>query len=214
MKTSVNFWDALFGAKVILEIPSPDGYVKKVKVTKKWMEQMVREGMMKQVNSSSQSNQPKPLLEGAENLVQFAHLNAVGMFTPLLDRFPILLQVDDEHSFFILTVANVFMAATRLNNLHLDKDREERLMEVVAKRLNEWNPEGLRFFEDCKGLFESEFDRLTKAGHEPRFVASDAVGKWIVWNLFERPPQTDEECMLVRATGAMVTHAFFDWWDK
>lgn len=215
MKTSVNFWDALFWEKVTLEIPSSDGDVKKVKVTKKWMEQMIREGMMKQIDSSSQPNQPKSLLEEAENLVQFAHVAAGGMFTSLLGRFPILLQVDDEHSDFILTVAGVFMAATRLNNLHLDEeDHEESLMEVVTKRLNEWNPDGPRFFEDCKGLFENEFDRLTKAGHEPRFVASDAVGKWIVWNLLERPPQTDEECMLVRATGAMVTHAFFDWWDK
>ena len=38
MKTSVNFWDALFGEKSTLEIPSPDGDVKKVKVTKKWKE--------------------------------------------------------------------------------------------------------------------------------------------------------------------------------
>jgi hypothetical protein len=161
-----------------------------------------------------QTNQPDPLLERAENLVQAAQINAVGMFTPLLDRFPILRQVDVEHSDFILTVASVFMAATRLNNLRLGDDREERLMEVVAARLDQWKPDGIRGFEDCKGLFESEFDRLTKAGHEPRFVASDAVGKWIVWNVLGRPPQTDEECILVRAAGGMVTHAFFDWWDK
>jgi len=169
---------------------------------------------MKQISSSSYTNQPDPFLERAEKLVQAAQINAVEMFTPLLDRFSILLQADVEHSNFILTVANVFVAATRLNNLHLGDDREEKLMEVVAERLDQWKPDGIHGFEDCKYLFESEFDRLTKAGHELRFVASDAVGKWVVWNILGRPPKTDEECILVRATGGMVTHAFFDWWDK
>ncbi len=214
MKTYVGFWDALFGEKVTLQIPLPNGGVKKVVVTKKWVEQLEREGKMNQVSSPSQTNQSDPLLERAENLVPVAHVNATGLLTSLLDRFPILRQVDVEHSDFILTVAGVFMAASRLNNLRLGDVREEMLMEVVAERLVQWKPDGVHGFEDCKGLFESEFDRLTKAGHEPRFVASDAVGKWIVWNILGRPPQTDEECILVRTTGGMVTHAFFDWWDK
>lgn len=214
MKTSVGFWDALFGERFTLELPSPAGDMKKVQVTKKWVEQMTREGMMKEVLSSSQPNQPDCLLENAKNLVPAAHCNAFSMFTPLLDRFPILLQADVERSDFILTVAGVFVAATRLVNARLDKELKERLMMVVTERLTQWNPDGLDSFEDCKRLFEDEFDRLTKAGHEPRFVASDAMGKWIVWNLLGRPPQTDEECILVRATGTIVTHAFFDWWDK
>ena len=154
------------------------------------------------------------LLERAGNLVQAAQINAVGSFTTLLDRFPVLQDADVEHWDFILTVASVFMAATRLNNLGLEDVYEERLMEVVAERLDQWNPDAIRAFEDCKGLFEDEFDRLTEAGHEAQFVASDAVGKWIAWNVLGRSPQTNEECMLVRATGTMATHAFFDWWDK
>jgi len=35
MKTSVGFWDALFGERATLEIPSPKGGMKKVKVTQK-----------------------------------------------------------------------------------------------------------------------------------------------------------------------------------
>ncbi len=153
------------------------------------------------------------LLKRAGSLVQTAQINAVGMFTPLLDSFPILRQVDTEHWDFILTVAGVFIAASRLNNLRVGETREEELMHVVANCLEQWKPDAIRGFEDCKGLFESEWDRLTVAGHEPRFVASDAVGKWIVWNVLGRPPQSDEECMLVRTTGAMVTHVFFDYWD-
>lgn len=86
-------------------------------------------------------------------------------------------------------------------------------MEIVADDLNRWDPDGIRGFEDCKGLFDREFDRLTAAGHESRFVAADAVGIWIVWNVLGRAPETDEEWQLVRATGALATHAFFDWWN-
>lgn len=159
-------------------------------------------------------DKPDTLLDRAATLVQAAQVNAVGMFTPLLDDFPILRQVETEHWDFVLTVAGVFMAATRLNNLRLGDAREEKLMEVVAEHLDEWKPDGMRGFEDCKGLFEKECDRLNAAGHEPRFVASDAVGKWIVWNVLGRPPETEEERTLVRSTGALATHAFFDWWDN
>jgi len=154
------------------------------------------------------------LQERAATLVQAAHISAVGMFTPLLDRFPVLREADVKHWDFILTVAGVFMAATRLNNLRVGEVREEKLMEIIAKDLAEWDPDGIHGFEDCKGLFESEFERLTAAGHEPNFIASDAVGKWIVWNVFGRTPQTEEECILIRTTGAMVTHGFFDWWES
>jgi len=214
VKTSVGFWDALFGERVTLEIRSPKGGLKKTKVTKKWIETMEAEGKMKQASSASQMNGSDRLRERAESLVQAAQSNGVAMFTPLVDRFPILRQADIEHSEFVLTVAAVFMAATRLSNLGLGGDREEEIMEVVAERVDQWRADGIGAFEDCKGLFESEFDRLTKAGHERRFVGADAVGKWIVWNILGHPPQTDEECMLVRGTGATVTRAFFDWWDE
>ena len=51
MKTSVGLWDAMFGERVTLEMPSPSGGVKKVEVTKKWLKQMEREGKMKPLSS-------------------------------------------------------------------------------------------------------------------------------------------------------------------
>ncbi len=158
---------------------------------------------------------PKPLLQKqAETLVSVAKINAISMFVPLLDKFPLLREADIEHWNFIVTVAGVFMGASRLNNLRVGDTREEELMEIVAESLVNWNSDGIRAFEDCKGLYENEYDRLAAAGHEPRFLASDAVGKWIVWNVLDRDPDTQDECMLVRTTGAIVTQAFFDWWKE
>jgi hypothetical protein len=153
-----------------------------------------------------------PLQRQAETLVPAAAINATGMFVPLLDKFPFLRKADVEHWDFIVTVAGVFIAASRLSNMRVGEAREQKLMEAVAEYLTKWNQDGIRAFEDCKSLYETEYDRLAAAGHEARFLASDAVGKWIVWNVLGRAPQSEDECMLVRTTGALVTHAFFDWW--
>lgn len=155
-----------------------------------------------------------PLHKQAENLVAAAQINATTMFVPLLDKFPFLREANVEHWDFIVTVAGVFMAASRLTGLRVGEDREEKLMETVAERLEEWSPDGVRAFEDCKGLYETEYNRLAAASHEPRFLASDAVGKWIVWNVLGRAPSGRDECMLVRTAGGLVTHAFFDWWRE
>lgn len=51
MKPYVGLWDALFGKKVTIEVPTPAGGVKKVQVTQKWLEQMQGAGQMRDVTS-------------------------------------------------------------------------------------------------------------------------------------------------------------------
>jgi hypothetical protein len=155
-----------------------------------------------------------PLFKQADTLISAAQIQAVGSFTPSLARFPILGRVNPQRWDFFMTIAGVFMANTRLNNLRLDERREDALMEVVAARLAEWDRDGDQAFEDCKQLFEEEFDRLQNDGHDPRFIASDAVGIWIVLNILGHDPGTDEEAALVRGVGALATSSFFSWWDE
>lgn len=162
-------------------------------------------------DSLSQINDP--LLVRADALVQTAHLNGISTPTVLLDEFSILRETDIENWTFILTVAGVFIAATRLRNLRLGEAREQKLMDKVYEHFTRWDSKNAdRAFEDCKSFFEKNFDALTKAGHEPRFVASDAIGLWIVWNVLGRAAQTNEERKLVRVVGSMTTHTFFNWW--
>lgn len=52
MNTSVSIWDALFGEKLSIDLPQPDGTVKRVSVTKRWVDQMISQGKMKDVTSS------------------------------------------------------------------------------------------------------------------------------------------------------------------
>jgi hypothetical protein len=87
-------------------------------------------------------------------------------------------------------------------------------MKLVAEDMDQWKPDGIDGFEDCKRLFESEFDRLETTGQAPDFLASDALGMWIVLNVLKRQSQTDEEFQLVRVTGLSAINAFYDWWEK
>jgi hypothetical protein len=155
------------------------------------------------------------LTKQAKNLVSAANVFAVSLFVPTLDRFSILSEIKPKHWDFIVSVAGVFIAATRLNSLRLDSKREEILMDIVTKEFNTWDPDGIRAFEDCKQLFEMEYDRLSTLSEyqkDNHSLASDALGIWIVWNVFGRQPQSDEEVELVRVIGSAVTHAFFGWW--
>jgi hypothetical protein len=148
----------------------------------------------------------------ARSLVDAAKVQATGSYLPLLDRFPVLGDVRREHWDFFVTVAGVFIAVTRLNKLDLPEQREDHLLEIVTQEFNAWDRDAIRAFDDCKQLFDREYDRLNAIGHDSQFLASDALGSWIVWNALGKQPITMEEITLVRGVGAITTYAFFNWW--
>jgi hypothetical protein len=156
-----------------------------------------------------------PLVELAETLVQAANANAITAFIPTLDRFPALKRVDTQQWDFFITIAGVFIAATRLVNLRFEKSREEALLQKVTEGLAQWDAaNGIRGYEDCHSFFDRTADGLEKSGHDRRFVASDAIGLWVVWNLFGGPPGgSEEDRALIRVIGGSVTHIFFKWWE-
>lgn len=200
---SIGFFDSLFGRKVQIEVPGPSGENLKRTVTRKWWDRMIAEGKISRVDY---------LERQAAKLVSVAGINAIAIYEAVLDRVPIVPETKLNDWDFFVTVAGVFIAATRLHNMQIGEDREDHVLEIISRDLDSWNRNGTRAFEDCKSLFESEFDRLSSVGHDSNFVASDALGIWIVWNLLGRKPQTQGEVALVRAVGALVTHAFVDWW--
>lgn len=157
-----------------------------------------------------------PITKQAEGLVSSAEIFAISLFTPTLGRFPILATVDVKNWDFIISISGIFIALTQLNNFDLPEDQKSALINIVEKKLSEWNPDGIRAFEDCKSFFESQYDQSEKSSEykkDRRFLASDALGIWVVWNILNRQPQNDEEISLVRVIGSSVVHAFFDWWQ-
>ena len=53
MRTSVGIWDAIFGNKVIIELPMPNGGVKRIRATERWVAEMQRQGRMKPVGGQT-----------------------------------------------------------------------------------------------------------------------------------------------------------------
>ena len=54
---------------------------------------------------------------------------------------------------------------------------------------------------------------LKEAQVETKYLFTDSLGSWIVWNLFDKSAQSQEERELVRVLGSMVVHTFVSWWN-
>jgi hypothetical protein len=163
-------------------------------------------------NCPEMTTQNDPLLKQADCSVEVAQINSIALYQSARKDFLFLQDVNVKHWDSILTIAGVFMAANRLKNLRLNEQREQILMKRIAERLAQWEPGyAIRGFEDCKSFFERAFDSLSD--HNLRFVASDALGSWIVLNILGRPANSEEEWKLVRTVGASVTQNFLNWWE-
>jgi hypothetical protein len=126
----------------------------------------------------------------AERLVSSARINATSLFAPTLAQHALLRNVKTERWDFVVTIAGVFIATTRLWNLKIGDQREQELTDIIMRGLAHWDPNnGIPGIEDCKATFERNFDAFTRAQHEPRFIASDSVGWWVVCNLLTRAPK-------------------------
>src|SRR6476620_3545157 len=150
-----------------------------------------------------------PLLKQADTLVQVAEINAMNAFISLLKEFSFLREVDAKHWDSILTIAGVFVAVNQLVNLGLSENRPRKLMGKVGTKLIQWDPSnGRRGFEDCASFYERTLNAFASEGDDPRFVASDTLGFWVVWNALGRPPDSEEERRLVRTVGGMIHYTF------
>ena len=144
----------------------------------------------------------------AQSLYATAKSIAISSFKPVSDRHLTLLEdVDLDRWDLLMTIAGVFIAASRLLELH--PRREEKLMEIVAKDFHESE---FIAFDNCRTFFDKEYDRLENQ-IPANLVASTAIGMWIVWNLLDRQPESDEELTLVNEIGILVVSGFHDYWS-
>lgn len=149
--------------------------------------------------------------EKAGRLVAAARMQGPGMFPALVERYPVLTEGLPRWN-LVITVAVAFLAASRLNDVSISKERRELLLATIARDLHALHPSTLEVFDDCRGFYDRQYDTLAANGHDRRFLTCDSLGFWIVWNALGRQPKTQEEGELVRASGLLVTTQFFDWW--
>lgn len=162
------------------------------------------------------------LLDQADGLVKAAYSNAVSQLGPLMSKFPILQEVYVgrasqaeyvEHFDFIFTVASVFVAVHSLRGAEIDAERRREALDRIQLRLREWHPaKALAGFDHCQAAFDQELQEFAKRSRDARQNATDAIGSWIVADILQRFPETPEEMILVRTTGAMVMSKFYEYW--
>jgi hypothetical protein len=158
-----------------------------------------------------------PLESEAASLAGAVNTLAISMFVKFTDEFPFI--PDDERGQrywdFIVTIAGVFLALTRLRTLDLNEKRRLKLEKKVAAGLVQRYPRSARpAFEKCKSFFDKTYYGLLDAGYEPQLVASDTIGGWVVWEVLNHPAETEQEFKLVRWVGTMIVQSFFNWWEK
>lgn len=156
---------------------------------------------------------PQPLEDQARALVQNAEVFALALHAVVAAQCPTAATADVVQWNFLVTVASVFIAVSRLNDVQADDARKDELRRVVEDGLDAWDGDAGRAFDDCTAFFEQAHQQLAAAGHPPEFVACDALGKWIVWNLFSSPPKTPEHVRLVRIVGGTIVSSFHRWWS-
>lgn len=159
------------------------------------------------------TRQSDPLEQNAMALVPLAEVAALQSYDQRSD-LGAPANTDQHWWRFIVTVATVFVAATRLRNLNVGQKREGRLMAIVAREFENWHPRAREAFEDCKAFFDRSYDGMASAGADSRFVSSDPVGGWIAWNILDHAANTAEERGLARQIGVIVTHVAYDAWSR
>ena len=152
----------------------------------------------------------------AKQLVAASQILATGSYTDIAKRFDQVYAVPTDRWNFILTIAGVFTAVSRLEVASFSDSQKDALSEVVAADLAKWDSKAVAGFEDCREFFNRTYDGLASESpyeDDPTYLATNALGSWIVWNLFDHAPESTQERQLVRVLGSLVIHSFFRWWS-
>lgn len=154
----------------------------------------------------------------AETLVTAAKIQATVAYTSVGDRYDLVYSIPTETWDVLVTVAGVFVAATRVGQIGLPEARLDSLLAIVARELQAWHPEGMATFEDCTAFFAQRVDRIEKDPspaylQQPELFVARAIGLWIVEKLVEHAPESEQEWALASALGLLVTHWFDGWWS-
>ena len=141
-------------------------------------------------------------VERARMLLGAANINAITLSTSLAKRYPQWASVDEADWDFFVTVAGVGTAFAMIADC-VPSGEQQRVSEIVAQELREWQKQGYAGLED----FLAFAKKNTDAGVELPL----AIGSWIVWNLKKEPPNR-EELEVAGAIGLSLIQTFARWW--
>jgi len=155
------------------------------------------------------------LIEGAEKLPGAAKILAVGSYTQFLGKYPIIEKIKPEHWEFVLAIAGIFVAVSQLNHENIPEQNKDAILDTVTTAAIEIYPDSIEACEDCRNFVDRTYDGLFKdkeCKDNPKFLFSDSLGSWVVWNLFGYVPSNEDERNLIRILGGFLVDSFISWW--
>lgn len=155
------------------------------------------------------------LIESGEKLASAAKALAISSYADFQDEYPIIEQIKTEHWDFILTIAGIFVAVSQLNHENISEQDKDSLLDSVTNSAIEIYPSSIDACEDCRIFVDRTYDGLAKEKYyqsNSKFLFSDSLGSWVVWNLFGHAASNEDERKLIRVLGAFFVHSFISWW--
>ena len=155
------------------------------------------------------------LIENSKKLPSSAKILAVSSYTQFLDKYSVIEKIKPEHWNFILTIAGTFVAVSQLNHENIPEKDKNIILDTVTNAAIEIYPDFIETCEDCRNFVNRTYDRLAKEKeykNNKKFLFSDSLGSWVVWNLFGHAPLNKNEESLIRSLGIFFVHSFISWW--
>ena len=140
----------------------------------------------------------------SQELVWIAKTTAIASNVHFCTRFPVAAKIDPANWDFFITIASVWVALTYLNsaNYKISKAEIDEIWNVVNDSLVKEYPDGIRALKDC----EAFMNQTLAADNKIR--VDDALGCWIVWNLYGTKDLDEEQSQIIRILGDMVLTQF------
>ena len=107
-----------------------------------------------------QSNLDPTLARKANALVALASSCAIGGYIPASKQFQSISDIETKSWDFFMTIGGVFVAVSELNHEPLPGTVKDQVRDIVSRKLNDWNPDALRFGEDCTQFVDRTYDAL------------------------------------------------------
>lgn len=153
----------------------------------------------------------------ARNLLPSAKAFATTSYPTVAKEFQTVYAVDSARWDFVLTIGGVFVAISQLNHEDLSESTKNSLLDIIIDEVAIWQPDAPDAVEDCRLFVDRTYEgiaTLPESKTNPQFLFSDALGSWVVWNLYRRAPSAPEERQLIRILGGMLVHSFMYWWKR
>jgi hypothetical protein len=147
------------------------------------------------------------------SLLPAIRASAVASYSTLRKRYPDLSRLDLDSWDFLMTVAGLYAAITRLR-AKLEPEHTRPYIPLLEAEISAWDRlNGLRALADCDGFVNRGLpDEVPDSRQEREALLSYALGMWVLWNLYQCQPPGDQR-ELAQAIGGLMFLSFADWWD-